>query len=296
MLYSRHKLLLAFLDSLGGTLENRDFQKLLLIYCTEFEKEPTYDFVPHRYGCFSFTSHADRRKLVLDGMLEDNADAWILTAAGREIAGQALVCRDNLSEFRLRNAIRGDALVARTYRCFPYYAINSKIVESLGLSAGEIEKIRDARPQHGTAGLLTIGYEGNNLEEYLNRLIRANVHALIDVRRNPLSRKYGFSKKVLAAACLAMGIEYEHVPELGIASDRRKGLKSFSDYQKLFAAYEIDTLPHRKNELRAILGRIQSGQRVALTCFEHAHGSCHRSCVSKALTDLSPSLSGVEHL
>lgn len=62
--------------------------------------------------------------------------------------------------------------------------------------------------------LFTIGYEGSSLDGYLNRLIKNNVRTLIDLRRNPLSRKYGFSKKTLAETVKKLGIDYVHIPEL----------------------------------------------------------------------------------
>ncbi|WP_348602891.1 DUF488 family protein [Bartonella tribocorum] len=42
----------------------------------------------------------------------------------------------------------------------------------------------------------TIGYEGKSLENYLNCLLENNIKILCDVRKNPISRKYGFSKRL----------------------------------------------------------------------------------------------------
>ena len=44
---------------------------------------------------------------------------------------------------------------------------------------------------------------------------------LCDVRKNPLSRKFGFSKKKLKHITETVGIKYVHIPELGIESDKR---------------------------------------------------------------------------
>ena len=49
---------------------------------------------------------------------------------------------------------------------------------------------------------------GKCLETYLNQLLRAGVTLLCDVRRNPLSRKYGFSKSTLSHAC---AVSYTHL-------------------------------------------------------------------------------------
>jgi hypothetical protein len=55
MLFERQRLLLTLLDALGGSAANTDFQKLLFVY-TQTEQSPTYEFVPYKFGAFSFTS------------------------------------------------------------------------------------------------------------------------------------------------------------------------------------------------------------------------------------------------
>ena len=55
------------------------------------------------------------------------------------------------------------------------------------------------------------------MEAYLNLLSVDGVTVLCDVRRNPLSRKYGCSKRALESGCTAVGIRYAHLPQLGIA-------------------------------------------------------------------------------
>ena len=69
VLFARQRRLLQFLDALGGTVGKLDFQKLLFLYCQEVASDAPYDFVPYRFGAFSFTSYADRRKLIERGFL-----------------------------------------------------------------------------------------------------------------------------------------------------------------------------------------------------------------------------------
>jgi uncharacterized protein (DUF488 family) len=89
----------------------------------------------------------------------------------------------------------------------------------------------------------------------------------------------------LAKACENVGIRYEHLPELGIASEERKELKTQSDYDALFAEYERASLPKQTAALEKIRGWIvQDAQRVALTCYEAEPCQCHRHCVAEALT------------
>ncbi|MBI3870833.1 MAG: DUF488 domain-containing protein [Verrucomicrobia bacterium] len=285
MLFDRQKRLLALVDALGGEVGGLDFQKLLFLYCREVEETPTYEFVPYKYGGFSFTSYADKRRLIERGLLADEERAWKLTPAGRGAATVAPMVRMRMDQFARRQAgMRGDALVAEIYRRHPYYAIRSEIAQRLLADDDKARSaIAAARPPVGQPGLCTIGYEGSSLEGYLNRLLHAGVTLLCDVRRNPLSRKYGFSKTTLSKGCEGVGIRYAHLPELGIASEERRGLRTQADYDALFAVYERESLPKQSDALVKIRGWIAAGDRVALTCFERLPEQCHRHCVAEAL-------------
>ena len=180
--------------------------------------------------------------------------------------------------------LRGNALVADVYQRYPYFATRSEIVEKVLPKREDRARVEDARPARIPPGLVTLGYEGKTLEAYLNQLLQDGVTLLCDVRRNPLSRKYGFSRSTLSHACEGVGIRYEHLPELGIASEKRRDLETQTDYDKLFAAYERQTLPRQTKTLIKIASWIkEEGQRVALTCFELLPHQCHRHCVADAL-------------
>ncbi len=285
MLFARQKRLLALLDALGGEVGGLDFQKLLLLYCSEMEETPSYDFVPYKFGGFSFTSYADKRRLIEQNLLADEERSWTLTPAGQAVARIAPAERLRMDGFCRRHAgLRGDVLVAEAYRRHPYYAIRSEMAERvLAGDRAALRAIAAARPAANGPGLCTIGYEGATLEDYLNRLLRDDVTLLCDVRRNPLSRKYGFSKGTLSKACEGVGIRYEHLPELGIASAERRELKTQADYDALFAVYERESLPRQTAALATIRAWIEAGERVALTCFEKLPHQCHRHCVAEAL-------------
>lgn len=289
-LYARQRLLLGLLRAIGGGVSNTDFQKLLFLYCKERSSHGTtqstqglYDFVPYHYGAFSFTSYADRRRLVDWGLLADDDQKWILTEDGSNIAQDSE--NSSIRSFAYRNQnLRGDALVAETYQRYPYYAIRSEIAEQvLEDDRPTLDRIESARPRATPFRLFTIGYEGRSLEVYLNLLIRGGVTLLCDVRRNAISRKYGFSKTTLERACTGVGIRYEHLPELGIESWRRRGLKTETDFTDLFKTYEQAILPNQGDALERIGAWLDSGESVALSCFELEAGQCHRHCVANAL-------------
>lgn len=281
----RQKLLLGLLKALGGRVGNLDFQKYLFLYCQEFDHSPTYEFVPYKLGAFSFTSYADRRKLINCALLEDNEQIWKLTLEGQKVVTCTKIAKDQINDFvRRYRDLRGDALIVETYRRYPYYAILSEIADRVLNGNKEVmQLIEESRPNLKTFGLSTIGYEGLSLESYLNRLINNGVTLLCDVRRNAISRKYGFSKNTLSRGCEGVGIRYEHLPELGIASEQRQGLNGQADYEALFEVYKRDSLPRQHRALRKIDSWIRQDNHVALTCFERLPLLCHRRFIAESL-------------
>lgn len=237
--------------------------------------------MPYHYGAFSFTSYADRRRLIKFGLITDTDD-WTLTQAGHRIGCRE---RDMVTDaFVQENRLRGNSLVAETYRRHPYYAINSKVMEIVSYIDDSIPDIVESvRPKTIAGTLFTIGYQSRSLDGYLDSLIRAGVTLLCDVRRNPISRKYGFSKRTLSSSCQQVGIRYEHLPGLGISSDRRRQLHTQADYDALFTVYRTQSLPFHETEIARIRDWLENGESVALTCFERLHEQCHRHCVADAV-------------
>jgi hypothetical protein len=259
----RQRQLLLLLDALGGGVSDRDFATLLFLYCQESAAGALYEFVPGPSNPRSFTADADRRKLVERGLLAAAEEEWRLAPEGRAVVGREhdLV----LDAFIQRETLRGDALAADAYRHFPDYAPGC------------------VHPHQNAAPLATVGYEGRSLEGYLNLLLRSSVTLLCDVRRNPFSRKWGFSKNTLAMGCEAVGIRYENLPELGIAAEKRHAVESEQDRDALFADYERHTLPQASAAIDRIREWIRSGERVALTCYELDPRDCHRSRLAAAV-------------
>jgi uncharacterized protein (DUF488 family) len=100
----------------------------------------------------------------------------------------------------------------------------------------------------------------------------------------------------LSKACEGVGIRYEHLPELGIASEQRQELHTQADYDALFAEYERESLPQQRAALDKIRGWVAAGERVALTCFERLPQQCHRHCVAEALEHMSGAKLKAHHL
>lgn len=261
------------------------FQKLLMLYA-RMQASPAYHFVPYKYGCYSFQAMADvstmkkYRQVDVDNLgirKTDQADYLRLLKEGDRTAMQQL--------FELHGEKDYKALIKHTYSKYPYYATRSEIAERY-LGTDELKKIAEQQTYGDGTILYTIGYEGISLEEYLNKLIRRDVKLLVDVRNNPKSMKYGFSKPQLLHACKSVGIEYMHIPEVGIVSEERTELKDQGDYDRLFSKYRTVNLAHTAHEQQRILSLLKERQRIALTCFEANICQCHRKHLAEAITQL----------
>lgn len=291
-LFTRERHLLALLAALGGDVRNLDFQKLLFLYCQELSSShpstatsALYDFVPYQYGAFSFTSYADRRRSVGKSIIADNDRRWILTGFGRRLVSTYNIKYPSAFAHRYGD-LRGNDLIAKTYRDFPYFATRSSIADSvLHNDPATLQRISSIRTKRRHPELFTIGYENQSLERFLNKLLRANVALLCDVRRNAISRKYGFSKTTLSRACEGVGIRYEHLRELGIATSQRRRVKNEADLAQLFHNYLNHSLPRQLAALQRIRDWLDAGESVALMCFESDPYHCHRHCAADALLD-----------
>lgn len=283
-MFYRQKILLALIESFGGRLNKLDLQKYLFLFAQKCQQDKSYDFVPYKFGCFSFQSYADRRNLIDAGCLAVDDD-WQLKGTGY-LNSITKGDKEKIINFqKYYTGTSGDDLIREVYKNYPYYAINSEIANRL-LNSIEMKKIEESRPMCEDYCFFTIGYEGQSFENYLNRLIRNNIKILCDVRKNPLSRKYGFSRQTLSETLKKLGIGYVHIPDLGIVSEKRQELNTQADYDRLFDDYERTTLKASKNKLEELLRIFQENKRIAITCFEAHHCMCHRGRVAKAMTEM----------
>ena len=284
-MFYRRKIILALLQAFGGRLEKINLQKLLFLVCQK-QKEPEYDFIPYLYGCYSHSAKADLFTMVKKKFLTEDETGYskkdrknylvLLDEEDKKLINQA---------YFLYSKMDGDSLMKHTYTNFPYYAINSTTAERL-LTKEQIEKVNAFIPDSTNTTLYTIGYEGISLEAYLNKLITNDVKVLVDVRNNPLSQKFGFSKSQLIRYCQGLNIEYLHLGDVGIESEYRQELNEQSDYDNLFKNYKKKTLPKTICTQEKILSLLVEKKRIALTCFEANICQCHRKHLAEAITQL----------
>jgi uncharacterized protein (DUF488 family) len=284
-MFYRRKVILALLQIFGDSLGKTQLQKLLLLL-TQQQEKPDYHFVPYKYGCYSFQAAADVSTMQKYGQVQvsnkgiekkDPVDYVSLLKAKDKMALKQLHLLHGEKDYK--------DLIKYTYTHYPYFAIHSEIAGRF-LNREEIEKVGRYKPSASKTILYTIGYEGISLEQYLNKLIAKDVKVLIDVRNNPVSMKYGFTKRQLLNACTSVGIQYVHFPEVGIISEQRQELACQSDYDKLFEKYRNETLPHTLSIQEKILELLKEKERIALTCFEANICQCHRKHLAEAIIQL----------
>ncbi len=290
-MYYRRKIILALVQKFGGTLKSTRFQKLLLIF-TRRQQKPAYEFIPYKFGAFSMQARSDKATMIKYELLK-NTQLWQINTEENYI--EQLKKQDQEILQILHKQFK-DAdyknLVTHTYREYPFYAINSEIASKYLNDTG-LNRIEFIRPKNNTNILYTIGYEGIKAETYMNKLVSKDVRLLVDVRKNSMSMKFGFNKSQLKSMCKKLGIEFIHLSELGIESEKRKNLNSKADYEELFEEYE-KTLSERTEQLEKLYSLFKEYKRVAITCFEREHTSCHRHKVSNYLNSKYEVL--IEHL
>ncbi len=273
-MYYRRKVLLAIVQVFGGSLTNTDCEKLLFNFC-QFTGKNHFDFFPYKYGPFSFISYYDKRRLIELGLLK-SAEGFQLNTTHSYLNELTPVDQFTLLQFRgAIGGLRGDQLVKKTYRDFPQFTTRSKIARR-HLTADEINQLQFAWNMETAPAVFSIGYEGLTIDSFLYRLIANNITVVVDVRNNPQSMKYGFSKKTLQKYIEKVGMKYVHIPELGIPSSMRKGLGERISHKALFKQYETELLPTYETEIAHLIDLTNEPERIALVCFEADYHFCHR--------------------
>lgn len=130
--------------------------------------------------------------------------------------------------------------------------------------------------------LFTIGYEGAAQRDLIETLRAEGVARLIDVRALPLSRKPGFSKRVLAASVEAAGIAYTHLRALGTPKPGRDAARR-GDVATLARVYGAHLATPEAEAALAEAHTLAASGASCLLCFEADPVCCHRSIVAERL-------------
>lgn len=134
--------------------------------------------------------------------------------------------------------------------------------------------------------LLTIGYEGTEVADFVSVLRHVGVRHLVDIRDFPSSRKAGFSKTPLQQHLANSGIAYSHVKALGDPREGRVAARNgeIATFRKIFTSHINTSVAH--DALREI-ARESIDTAVCLMCFERDHLQCHRTIVCEEILKLT---------
>lgn len=156
------------------------------------------------------------------------------------------------------------------------------LARALQLSLSDLDEL--ARP--APAGLVSVGYEGRDLDGFVRELSEAEVTMVADVRLTPLSRKPGFSKTRLGERLGQAGIGYRHLRPLGNPKENRPAFwqgrieEGQARFRSLLAS------PEAISALAELAGHAER-ERVAVLCFERDEHRCHRKVVLDTVRDLA---------
>ncbi|MCH7848461.1 MAG: DUF488 domain-containing protein [Planctomycetes bacterium] len=284
----RQKILLNILNQNGGKVSHVKLVKIAFLLSREDkigDGIPFYDFVPYKYGPFSFALYRELATLERDGYIQmTDRSVEVCDRLAAEVAQhvQDLPRRlqSEVSDVVRRYARMSSTDLLRNVYCrFPWYATASERRDLVPAS------VKSDMPVAQIA-VYTVGYEGKSIDRFFDELLRLGIRAILDVRANPVSRKYGFARKSMRDISSKLGLGYHHLPELGIPSSERGELSDFDSYQRLLDRYEAEMLPSQGNHMTDAI-RLLKQEPSALLCVEKDVRCCHRGRLADALASRS---------
>jgi uncharacterized protein (DUF488 family) len=140
----------------------------------------------------------------------------------------------------------------------------------------------------GPGRLISVGYGGRRLTEFIDLLLEHGVEVVVDVRLTPVTRVPGFSGAALGRSLPGIGIEYIHEPRLGNPVENRVVFRSGA--LDIGCARFASILEGTGRLALAELVARARRQRVAVLCAERRQHHCHRQVIITAAQRLSPNL------
>ena len=280
-LTKREKFVLTILKEISKPISKIKFVKLMFLASDNLLKkgnDPPYSFIPYKFGPFSFQLYNDLNRLEKKELIcQDEKKIKIMKDIEFNIKNEDFVLLKNIvREFGDYNE---NKILKFVYSKYPQFKKYQELTEN--------EYFQQTEPI-----LISIGYEGLSIDDFLCQLVTNEIKKVIDVRNNPFSMKYGFSKRALTEILGNFKIEYHHFPKLGILSEFRKNLETYEDYQRLFVKYENE-LENNTEDLEK-LKKLCENNRVAIMCFEHDPNFCHRTIIIRKLQKWGMKVSDID--
>ena len=144
------------------------------------------------------------------------------------------------------------------------------------MSTGSLAVSRER--QAGPPLIVSIGYEGRRLSDFVDLLRAWGVRRVLDIRELPLSRRPDFRKGALTRSLASAGIEYVHIRAAGNPFRKMK-----ADTEACLRAYRGHL--RRTPAVIPFVERSLGSEPVALLCFEREHDRCHRSVLLREMEE-----------
>ena len=140
--------------------------------------------------------------------------------------------------------------------------------------------------------LCTIGYEGKELEEFIDILRRNDVAVLVDIRHSAESKhKPDFNGRILERALKQANIAYEHYPQLGIPYELQEPYKAGDlDFKCLEQWYRWNVKTN--TDFSGFVEHLKDLGKPAIMCMERYAKSqkaqkyhCHRHILANLIDE-----------
>lgn len=268
MTYKRQKFLLAILMESPTGLTVAELTGIAAILCNEsslFINQQPYEMI----------DSAPPLSLQLSKDIEDLSKKELLSVTDGTI-GNMISPKAKKLAFELSF----EELAAIKKMALQYGALSPQ--EKMKRAKKALSHKKQVKKSEVKPDIYTVGYEGESVDHFFQKLLNSGIEMVIDVRSNPISRKYGFSKKAMSTICKQLDIGYIHYPKLGIPSSMRRDLKSEKDYKLLLDDYEKTVLKDTEDYQIKAMALLQE-KPSALLCFEADKNLCHRTRLAKHL-------------
>ncbi len=190
-----------------------------------------------------------------------------------------------LDKLKSTNAV--EQLLEGRYRIFDWKAYDyvlRKLPDEKNTKLTDFAK-RDSEPYEYRFPAFTVGYEGQEPDQFFKSLSNEGIDILVDVRKDAYSKQdMSFSEGALSRIAADVRIKYLHLPELGVDYEIRQELKSTHDYPTYFKRYS-DYLD-KNSDLVAFVAQLAKNNVICLMCYEKDFKRCHRSVLANKLEEM----------
>lgn len=196
----------------------------------------------------------------------------------------ALASRAGLSTNTLMKVEQGQTQDPGVMKVAAICRALSMSIDDLVRDAIRTQASQEAPMSHG---IVSVGYEGRTIDDFVGELVRAGVRTVADVRLNAISRKAGFSKTRLREALAAAGINYRHMRSLGNAKENREPFWDGRVEEGRRVFRKALQSPEAESSLRELVN-LAAEEVVAVLCFETDVEKCHRKVIIDEVVEAAP--------